>query len=523
MSKPKTLAQQVREQLASKSTEEVTETTTRTTKKVSSQPAALKSRTLPSKAAPVARTRLNSAPAAAKPSKSGFIKSQTTVVCTTQTEMPTTAEGIKEVLKSKGYTPEIFFVEGGRSRSKSLKAVQARSVLGQSVLITVDAESATNDIKDTDTVVTVLPAEESPIDEAVTSYYSKQLVEQPIANRIDTDLAIMNNEGITVIPNDGSGQDSWIYENPEKAAELTGVEAGTFELAAANLTQIQEMPGNSGSIVDMLESPPLAIQPNTFSILSNLLKVTGLDVALRGGIWTLLAPTDAAFMAVDPSLLVKLQDPKNIDMLRGVLEYHVYQGKIDANMLLDQATLQGESITFDKTSETYTANNANLIAVNWMSSNGVIHVLDGVLVPKSPENVIPDIQPAVDATDVDSTTQLIRKTKSKVIEDQLVELQKTRLDLDKNINTVVSKSRGTYVGLANDTLGKTKVYLSASKAPTRRSEALELNREIAYENETIERLQKDQAQLAFLIEQLKIIDVEVRELSARLTIDSAQL
>lgn len=515
----KTLAQQVNEQLAANSTEEVSETTTRTTKRVSSVPAAQKSMTLPSRRASAPRTRLTAAPAAAKPSKSGFVKSQTTTVCTTTTETPTTAEGVAEALKSKGYTPEIFFAEGGRSKSKSIKAVQARSVLGESVLVVIDNGEVKNDVKDTDMIVQVLPAEESPIEESLEKYYTKELIEKPVNERIDTDLAIMNPEGFTVLGNDGEGKDSWVYESPENAADQTGVNAGTFELPSVRLSQIQEMPGNTKSIIDMLDNPPASVAPNSFNILGNLLKVTGLDVPLREGIWTLLAPTDAAFGKLDATLLNKLQDPKNIDMLRGVLEYHVYQGRLDAETVMDQPTLQGESIQWDKTDDEVTANGVDVLAVNWMASNGVIHVLGGVLQPKSPENVIPNIQPAVDATNINDTTQLIRRSKSRLVNEQLMELKKTREELDKNLDIVASKSRGTYVGLSDDTLARTKMYISASKVPSRRTEALKLNEQVAYENETIERLQKDQAQLNALIEQLKIIDAEVRNLSARMQIE----
>jgi transforming growth factor-beta-induced protein len=144
------------------------------------------------------------------------------------------------------------------------------------------------------------------------------------------------------------------------------------------------------SMEKMAESPAkdivdIALADEQFSMLVMLLQRADLVGALQGdGPFTVFAPTNDAFvdlvtaLGITPSELMAQPD------LANVLLYHVVSGKVMSTDLSDglaAPTLLGESITFDLSSGVM-ANNASVIAADIEASNGVIHVIDTVLVPE---------------------------------------------------------------------------------------------------------------------------------------------
>lgn len=120
-----------------------------------------------------------------------------------------------------------------------------------------------------------------------------------------------------------------------------------------------------------------------FSTLVSLLVAADLVDVLNGeGEFTVFAPTNAAFEAVPAETLAALGE--NLDLLRTVLLYHVVPGKVMAADVvnLTEAPTAAEQMLSISTEDGVQVNNANVIAVDIEASNGVIHVIDAVLIPE---------------------------------------------------------------------------------------------------------------------------------------------
>jgi uncharacterized surface protein with fasciclin (FAS1) repeats len=100
------------------------------------------------------------------------------------------------------------------------------------------------------------------------------------------------------------------------------------------------------------------------------------------GPFTVFAPNDEAFAALPEGLLEKLLLPENIAVLTSILTYHVVAGKVMSTDVTtgDAATVEGSTLALDTMSGVM-VNDATVIAADVEASNGVIHVIDKVLVP----------------------------------------------------------------------------------------------------------------------------------------------
>ena len=122
-----------------------------------------------------------------------------------------------------------------------------------------------------------------------------------------------------------------------------------------------------------------------FSTLVAAITAAGLGEALSGeGPLTVFAPTNAAFEALPAGLLDKLLLPENKEVLAQILKYHVVAGKVMAADVAagDVTTLEGSTFTI-ATEGGVKVNTANVTATDVPASNGVIHIIDAVLVPAS--------------------------------------------------------------------------------------------------------------------------------------------
>jgi len=126
-----------------------------------------------------------------------------------------------------------------------------------------------------------------------------------------------------------------------------------------------------------------AIAAGQFKTLASLLQKAGLAGALEGkGPFTVFAPTDAAFAKVPKATLASLA--KNKTKLRAVLLYHVVKGKVTAAqaMKLQSAkTLEGKSVSIRVSGGKVLVGGATVTKADVMASNGVIHVINKVLIP----------------------------------------------------------------------------------------------------------------------------------------------
>jgi uncharacterized surface protein with fasciclin (FAS1) repeats len=112
----------------------------------------------------------------------------------------------------------------------------------------------------------------------------------------------------------------------------------------------------------------------------------GLVETLSGtGPFTIFAPTNAAFAALPAGTVEDLLKPENKDKLTSILTYHVVAGNVMSAQLSDGqkvVTLNGQELTVAIKEGVVTINGATVVAADLAGSNGVIHVVDGVILPK---------------------------------------------------------------------------------------------------------------------------------------------
>jgi len=127
-----------------------------------------------------------------------------------------------------------------------------------------------------------------------------------------------------------------------------------------------------------------AVAAGTFKTLAKLLGDAGLVETLKGrGPFTVFAPTDEAFAKVPKATLEALGKDK--EKLKAVLTYHVVPGKVTAaevTKLKEAKTVQGQSVKISMMGNTVMIDNAHVVKADVMASNGVIHVIDSVILPK---------------------------------------------------------------------------------------------------------------------------------------------
>ena len=126
---------------------------------------------------------------------------------------------------------------------------------------------------------------------------------------------------------------------------------------------------------------------NDFNTLVSAVQAADLTSTLKGdGPFTVFAPTDAAFEALPAGTVETLLQPNNRDQLVSVLTYHIVPGRVTADEVVDlesATTLQGAPLNIETTNGTVRVNGAAVTATDVEASNGVIHVIDGVLLPPS--------------------------------------------------------------------------------------------------------------------------------------------
>ncbi|HAN72451.1 MAG TPA: fasciclin [Actinobacteria bacterium] len=153
-------------------------------------------------------------------------------------------------------------------------------------------------------------------------------------------------------------------------------EAAAEEMAEESGDMADE-PAAAGTIVDVASST------DGFSTVVAAVQAAGLVDTLNGeGPFTVFAPNDAAFAALPAGLVDALLLPENKDALTKILTYHVVPGTVMAADVTDGdvATVEGQNVTLS-TADGVTVNGAKVIQADVVASNGVIHVIDSVIVP----------------------------------------------------------------------------------------------------------------------------------------------
>ncbi len=130
-----------------------------------------------------------------------------------------------------------------------------------------------------------------------------------------------------------------------------------------------------------------AVKAGQFNTLAAALQAANLVDTLKGaGPFTVFAPTDEAFKKLPPGTVENLLKPENKAQLAKLLTYHVVPGKVMSASLAgkttDAKTVEGQSVKIVATMAGVTVDNAKVTAADVVADNGVIHVIDTVIMPK---------------------------------------------------------------------------------------------------------------------------------------------
>ena len=130
-----------------------------------------------------------------------------------------------------------------------------------------------------------------------------------------------------------------------------------------------------------------ALSAGNFSTLAAALGAAGLIETLRGdGPFTVFAPTDEAFSKIAPETLSELLKPENKAKLTAILTYHVVSGRVtgdEATDLKSATSLQGQTLRINSTKDGLKINDAKVLTPDVEATNGVIHIIDTVLLPSA--------------------------------------------------------------------------------------------------------------------------------------------
>lgn len=134
----------------------------------------------------------------------------------------------------------------------------------------------------------------------------------------------------------------------------------------------------TGTIVDVAASNP------SFTTLVQAVQAAGLVETLSGqGPFTVFAPTNEAFAALPAGTLEKLLKPENRDILRKILTYHVLSGTVRSTAIRpgQVTTVEGSPVTLRVRNGQIAVNNSTVTTADIQTSNGIIHVINRVLLP----------------------------------------------------------------------------------------------------------------------------------------------
>ena len=140
---------------------------------------------------------------------------------------------------------------------------------------------------------------------------------------------------------------------------------------------------NAAERADIVQT---AVSNGSFNTLVTAVKAAGLVDTLKGpGPFTVFAPTDDAFAKLPSGTLQNLLKPENKKQLVAILTYHVVPGKVMSKDIAGKRTeaksVEGEAVSIDATNGVK-VDNARVVKADVEASNGVIHVIDTVIMPK---------------------------------------------------------------------------------------------------------------------------------------------
>jgi uncharacterized surface protein with fasciclin (FAS1) repeats len=166
-----------------------------------------------------------------------------------------------------------------------------------------------------------------------------------------------------------------------------GARAMKFEithLMAAAVAAIGLAVGSANARAAEKDIVDTAITAGQFKTLAAALGAAGLADTLKGGSFTVFAPNDEAFAKLPVGTVENLLKPENKDQLTAILTYHVVPGKVtaaDVVKLKETKTVNGKMLNITVRGDAVMLNDAKVTATDIAASNGVIHVIDRVILP----------------------------------------------------------------------------------------------------------------------------------------------
>lgn len=181
---------------------------------------------------------------------------------------------------------------------------------------------------------------------------------------------------------------STISNQRPRVPALFAIIAGRFFLTAVVFSALSvsafaagPAPAPAKDIVDT------AVAAGSFKTLTAAVGAAGLVETLKGpGPFTVFAPTDEAFAKLPKATLADLMKPENKAKLAAILTYHVVAGNVmaaDVVKMTSAKTVNGQNLKINVKGGKVHVNGANVITTDIVTSNGVIHVIDAVLLPKT--------------------------------------------------------------------------------------------------------------------------------------------
>ncbi len=158
-----------------------------------------------------------------------------------------------------------------------------------------------------------------------------------------------------------------------------------FALAAAAVALLAGSVGARAAEMHRADIVETAKTAGQFNTLVTAIDAAGLAETLKGpGPYTVFAPTDAAFAKLPAGTVESLLKPENKEELTAILTYHVVPGTVmaaDAMKLSEAETVNGKMLRIGQDGDAVMINDAKVITADVAASNGVIHVIDSVILP----------------------------------------------------------------------------------------------------------------------------------------------
>jgi uncharacterized surface protein with fasciclin (FAS1) repeats len=165
-------------------------------------------------------------------------------------------------------------------------------------------------------------------------------------------------------------------------AQMNRIKLGVIAGMLAICTVAMASPKNNTGNKDIVDT---AVAAGSFQTLAKALQAAGLVDTLKGqGPFTVFAPTDEAFAKLPAGTLDDLLKPENKEKLRAILTYHVIAGQVPSAKVVTLSsakTVNGQEVKITAVGDKVMINNARVVKADIPASNGVIHVIDTVIMP----------------------------------------------------------------------------------------------------------------------------------------------